>query len=111
MRALPLLLVLALADLPAATHAGAIHDAAKKGDADAISAALDAGAAIDENDGRATALVFAVRNGHVAAARLLIDRGAHVNAPSKWGPALLPALEKRRTELVILLEGRSGPEC
>jgi cytochrome c len=103
MRGLLLFAISTLITIPGISHADAIHDAAKKGDVAAITAALDAGAGINESDGRAVALVFAVRNGHVAAAKLLVERGADVNAPSRWGPALMPAVAKRKTELVILL--------
>ncbi|WP_287253984.1 ankyrin repeat domain-containing protein [Mesorhizobium sp.] len=54
-----ILLVLA----PIASHAAAIHDAAKTGDVAAIAAALDAGADVDESDGQATPLYLAVRGG------------------------------------------------
>ncbi|ESX89239.1 ankyrin [Mesorhizobium sp. LSHC412B00] len=57
-----------------------MHDAAMKGDVAAITAALDAGAGVDESDGRTTPLYLAVKGGHFAAAKLLIERGADVNA-------------------------------
>ncbi|WP_419695657.1 ankyrin repeat domain-containing protein [Mesorhizobium muleiense] len=78
MRGVLLFILLVLA--PIASHAAAIHDAAKTGDVAAIAAALDAGADVDESDGQATPLYLAVRGGHFAAAKLLIERGADVNA-------------------------------
>ena len=54
------LLFILLVHIPIVSHAAAIHDAAKKGDVAAITAALDAGAGIDESDGSATPLYFAV---------------------------------------------------
>ncbi|WP_287377167.1 ankyrin repeat domain-containing protein [Mesorhizobium sp.] len=71
MRGFLLFILLVLA--PIASHAAAIHDAAKTGDVAAIAAALDAGADVDESDGQATPLYLAVRGGHFAAAKLLID--------------------------------------
>jgi cytochrome c len=71
--------------VPSTLHAAAIHDAAKKGDVAAISAALDAGANINESDGTATALYYAVMVAQLEAAKLLIDRGADVNTVSMLG--------------------------
>ncbi|TJW82216.1 MAG: ankyrin repeat domain-containing protein, partial [Mesorhizobium sp.] len=80
MRRLLLFIALLLVHFPVELRAAAIHDAAKKGDVAAITAALDAGAGVDESDGSATPLYLAVRAGHFAAAKLLIERGADVNA-------------------------------
>ncbi|TIL79815.1 MAG: c-type cytochrome [Mesorhizobium sp.] len=112
MRRVLLLLPLVLLHLPIATHAAAIHDAATKGDVAAITAALDAGAGVDESDGKATPLYLAVKSGHFAAAKLLMDRGADVNAAPTplLGPALMPALAKRRIDLIkLLLDGGANP--
>ncbi|MFJ4175510.1 ankyrin repeat domain-containing protein [Microbacterium sp. NPDC089696] len=55
--------------------------AATTGDADAVRAALDAGADIEaRGDGGMTALVMATKADHVEAARTLIEAGADVNA-------------------------------
>jgi cytochrome c len=90
--------------VPSTLHAAAIHDAAKKGDVASISAALDAGADINESDGMAPPLYHAVIGAKLEAAKLLIERGADVNAPSKLGDApLVPAVGKRNTELIKLL--------
>ncbi|RWP40707.1 ankyrin repeat domain-containing protein [Mesorhizobium sp.] len=110
MRGVLLFILLVLA--PIASHAAAIHDAAKTGDVAAIAAALDAGADVDESDGQATPLYLAVRGGHFAAAKLLIERGADVNAAPTpgLGPALMPALAKRRIDLInLLLERGANP--
>ncbi|MDI7864838.1 ankyrin repeat domain-containing protein [Rhizobiaceae bacterium n13] len=97
---------------PLALHAGAIHDAAKKGDVTAIIAALDAGADVNASDGSATPLYFAVKRGRLAAARLLIEHGADVNAPTQWGPALMAAVTKGRIELIrLLLENGADPNA
>ena len=89
---------------PAMSHAGAIHDAAKKGDVAGIVIALDAGANINESDGMATALFYAILGGKLEAAKLLIERGADVNAPSIMGTGPLGlAVGKRNVELIKLL--------
>jgi cytochrome c len=100
-----LFILLVLLQGPAVLHAAAIHDAAKKGDVAGITAALDTGAAVDEGDKGATPLFLAVRGGHLEAAKLLIERGADPNAaPSPLlGPSLMPALAKRRIDLIELL--------
>ncbi|ESX99201.1 MULTISPECIES: ankyrin repeat domain-containing protein [unclassified Mesorhizobium] len=106
------LLFIPLLLAPIVSHAAGIHDAAMKGDVAAITAALDAGAGVDESDGRTTPLYLAVKGGHFAAAKLLIERGADVNAvpDPRLGPALILALAKRRTDLInLLLDGGANP--
>src|SRR5690606_2663264 len=90
--------------VPLASQAAALHDAAKKGDTAAITAALDAGADVNEPDKFATPLYYAVSRQHLHAARLLVERGADVNAGSKiGGPPLKSAVAKSRSELIVLL--------
>ena len=63
-------------------------------------------------DGAATPLYSAVRRGHLAAAKLLIERGADVNAETNFGSALLAAVAKSKIELInLLLEKGANPEC
>jgi cytochrome c len=90
--------------VPEISHAAAIHDAAKKGDVAAISTALEVGANINESDGIATPLYYAVQGAHLDAAKLLMERGADVNATTALGVAPLgPAIGKRNIELIQLL--------
>jgi cytochrome c len=90
--------------IPLTSQAAAIHDAAKKGDMAAITAALDAGANVNDPDGFATPLYYAVSRQHLDAAKLLIDHGADVNAGSKVsGPPLKAAVAKSKPELITLL--------
>jgi cytochrome c len=90
--------------MPLTSQAAAIHDAAKKGDMAAITAALDAGANVNDPDAFATPLYYAVSRQHLDAAKLLIDRGADVNAGSKiGGPPLKAAIAKSKPELITLL--------
>ena len=103
MRRFLLFVLILFAHIPPASYAAAIHDAAKKGNVAAITAALDAGADINEIDGGATPLYFAARRGQLEAAKLLIERGANVNAATQFGPALMGAVEKDRIELISLL--------
>jgi cytochrome c len=102
MRAGVLLLCFCL--IPLTSRAAAIHDAAKKGDIAAIGAALDAGADVNDFDGLAPPLVYAVNRQHLDAAKLLIERGADVNALSKIGGSpLMSAVAKKRLEFITLL--------
>ena len=94
--------IFALASSPAA--AAPIHNAAKEGDIPAITAALEAGADVNESDGWATPLWYAARRGHEDAVKLLIARGADVNLTTKSsGPPLLGAIERKSGILVKLL--------
>ena len=97
--------------VPSTSHAAAIHDAAKKGDVAAISAALDAGANINESDGTATPLYYAVQGAQLGAAKLLIERGADVNTVSIFSDTPLgPAVGRRNIELIrLLLEHGANP--
>src|SRR5262249_37249374 len=108
MRGLLLFIPLLLVHIPIESRAAAIHDAAKKGDVAAITAALDAGAGVDESDGGATPLYFAVFMRHIEAAKLLIDRGANVNAQTTWGPPLMAAVGKNKIDLLKLLLERGA---
>ena len=110
MRGFLLFIPLLLVHIPIVSHAAAIHDAAMKGDVAAITAALDAGAGIDESDGTATPLYFAVWMGHIEAAKLLIERGADVNAQTTLGPPLMAAVGKGKIDLLnLLLERDADP--
>jgi cytochrome c len=99
-----LLVCVCLYIVSSTSQAAAIHDAAKKGDVAAISAALGAGANINESDGIATPIYYAVQGAHLGAAKLLMERGADVNTPSALGVAPLgPAVGRRNMELIQLL--------
>jgi cytochrome c len=98
-----LLLAFLIGVVPSGVQAGAIHDAAKKGDVAALAAAVDAGADVNESDGNAPAIYYAVRRGHLDALKLLIERGADVNAASIFGPPLTVAAAKGRVEHMALL--------
>jgi cytochrome c len=63
MRAIIILLSICFCLAPLPSHAAAVHDAAKKGDVAAIRAALDAGVGVNESDGTATPLYYAVPQG------------------------------------------------
>ncbi|RRH94247.1 hypothetical protein EH240_27590 [Mesorhizobium tamadayense] len=99
-----MLLLICFYLIPLTSQAAAIHDAAKKGDMAAIAAALDAGANVNGPDGYATPLYYAVSRQHLGAAKLLIERGADVNAGSKiGGPPLMAAVAKNKLEFITLL--------
>ncbi len=96
--------LIAIFVLASPAAAAPIHDAAKNGDVPAITAALEAGADVNESDGWATPLWYAARRGHEDAAKLLIARGADVNLTTKSsGPPLLGAIERKSGILVNLL--------
>jgi cytochrome c len=104
-----LVAILALA-LP--VIAAPIHDAAKEGDVQALTVALEGGAHVDESDGWATPLWYAARRGQEDAAKLLIARGADVNLTTKSGPPLLGAIERKSDILVkLLLASRADPNA
>ena len=114
MRIFLLCIPLLLVHIPIVSHAAAIHDAATKGDVAGVTAELDAGVGVDESDGSATPLYLAVRGGHFAVAKLLVERGADVNAAPTplLGSALMPALAKRRIDLIkLLLDGGANPNA
>jgi len=99
-----MLIVICFCLIPLASQAAAIHDAAKKGDIAAIAAALDAGANVNDFDGFAPPLFYAVNRQHLDAAKLLIERGADVNVGSKiGGPPLMAAVARNRLEFITLL--------
>lgn len=62
--------------------------AARVGVLDAVQVLLDRGASVDQRDEafQQTALMVAVRENHAPVARLLIARGANVNAKTRVGP-------------------------
>src|SRR5262245_17672659 len=99
------LIVAVLIHLGALTiaQAGPLHEAAKNGDLAAITAALDAGADIDEQHKGATPLFLAVRSGHAEAAELLIERGADVNHASAIGLPITVAVLTNAADMIQLL--------
>ena len=102
MRGLLIFILLTFAQVLNASSA-AIHEAAKKGDLAALTAALNAGTDVNEIDGGATPLYYAAIRGHLEAATLLIARGADVNAKTKFGSPLMAAAAKGGPLLVNLL--------
>jgi len=88
-----------------------LADAAKSGDTKAARKALDDGAdpSIPFDWWRGTPLLLAVNSGHADVARLLLDRGAYVDAQdiSAQTPLLL-AVRRRSPELVCLLLSRGA---
>jgi len=102
-------ILLLLVHIPIVSHAAAINDTAMRGDVAAITAALDAGAGVDESGGPATPLYLAVRGGHLAAAKLLIERGADVNAADDKGQtALHLSVASAEDSVVKLLAARGA---
>jgi outer membrane protein assembly factor BamB len=82
LRTLPLLLAAVLADGPAPDRGEALRDAARTGDLAAVTRLLDAGVPADAKAPRhgQTALLFAAGEGRLDVVRLLVARGADVNA-------------------------------
>jgi hypothetical protein len=118
--ALMLILPLALIVLPAAAGAQAVApsndillQAVRKGDAAAVKAALDAGVPTDAKFRYdRTALSFAADRGQVEIVKLLLDRGADVNAKdSFYGvTALVWAANNGHVEVarILLARGATG---
>jgi hypothetical protein len=88
----------------------ALYEAAEKGDTDAISKLLDAGANVDAAiDGDGSPLIGAARGGHLDAVRLLLDRGADPNlAVQGDGNPLIMAAREGHAGVVELLLGRGA---
>jgi len=65
----------------------ALMTAAKVGNLEPVRALLDGGAKVDTADPtyNQTALMIAVRDDHPAVVRLLVERGADVNAKTRTG--------------------------
>jgi ankyrin repeat protein len=76
---------------------------AKKGDLARVQQLIESGVDINATDRRnLTALMWASSNGNIEIARLLIEKGADVNAHSGW-TALIWAAAKGQTDVVKLL--------
>ncbi len=82
--------------------AGEVADAARSGDVDKLVELLDGGAPVDEA-GAAHPLHFASMSGQFEAARILIERGANVDADSALGTPLSVAAGRKHTDIVELL--------
>lgn len=64
----------------------ALCSAAKQGDVTAVIEFLDSGLHVDTQDEKQyTPLMYACDKGHLSLAKLLIDRGADVNAQEQFG--------------------------
>lgn len=96
--------------------AGSLNRMAEKGDVDGMSRLLDRGARVNRVglDGR-TPLGAAIEGGEPAAVKLLLDRGADVEAPAfgaQWGrrldTPLQAAAESGKLEIVRLLLERGA---
>jgi cytochrome c len=94
------------------SNAESFHDFARYGDVAGIVAALDAGADVNDYNGFGSPLTNAVRKGHYFAAKLLIERGANVNIPTRYyGDPVMIAAARSRADLVeLLLEHGAIPD-
>ncbi len=96
-------------------HAAVVRQLVARGaDVGARSSAARADAAADsERPGGFSAFLFAVRNGHLEAARALADAGAEVNDAAPDGSsALVVAVDNRNYELAVwLLERGADPNA
>ena len=103
MRGVLLFVLILFGHAQVACYAAAIHDAAKKGDIEAIAAALDSGADANESDGLVTPLYIVAMRSNLEATRLLIKRGADVNLATKYGMPLHAAAKVGCLDCVKLL--------
>jgi uncharacterized protein len=89
----------------------ALIDAAERGDGPALTRLLDDRAAVDTRDlRRRTPLLVAVQRGHDDAARLLVRRGADINAQDEIddSPFLLAGARGRTAVLAEMLQPPTG---
>jgi cytochrome c len=89
--------------LVSVASAGTLHDAAKKGDVAALTAALDAGDDVNEMSGGSTPLFSAASRGHLEAVKFLVAHGADVNTKSRHGTPLMAASARKSHELLVFL--------
>lgn len=110
------LVLLFLAQAPEDARQEAYLDAVRKSDVAAVKAVLDQGVPVDARFRYdRTALSFAADRGSVEIVKMLLDRGAEVNAKDTYYrlTALTWALEKGHVEIVRLLldKGATGGEA
>lgn len=111
-----LLTLMLLSQAPAAADLNeTLWEAARAGDVARIAAALDKGAEVNAKARyNVTALIFAATNGHVEAVRLLVSRGADVNAQDTFyrARAVDMALSNGHMSaaIVLLKSGSQGAE-
>ena len=83
-----------------------IHEAALKGNIEAVKQHLAAGVNVDsmQTDRNGTPLHFAAGSGHKNITELLITKGANINAKNKWGGTPMHfAARKGKSEIIELL--------
>jgi ankyrin repeat protein len=92
-----------------------ICDAAEENDLDSLTLLLDAKTDTEERIAGETPLMLAAKNGHVDAVKLLLDRGAQVNARNPEMPdskrgmtALMLAAQQGHDEVVRMLLERGA---
>lgn len=89
-----------------------LWEAARAGDTATIQAALDKGAAVDAKSRYdMTALIFAADKGHLGAVKLLVSRGANVNAQDTFyrNRAIDMALTNGHVDVVVFLLQSKSP--
>jgi hypothetical protein len=109
------LLLLFQAPPDAEARREAYLDAVRKGDVAAVKTVLDQGVEVDARFRYdRTALSFAADRGHLEIVRMLLERGADVNAKDTFynATAMVWALDKGHTEIVraLLEKGATGGE-
>ena len=91
-----------------------IHDAAAKGNIEAVKQHLAAGTDVNAKDSGWTPLIVAANNGHKEIVELLIAKGADVNAKDDDGYTPLDgAVDEGQIEIAALLRkhgGKTGEE-
>lgn len=89
-----------------------LHRAAQSGDVEAMHAALQAGADMEAaQSNHSTALIYAVKNGHVAATRWLLKQGAnpHVMVHPDNTPLMIAAWDEDAELVDALLDAGANP--
>ena len=89
-----------------------IHEAAKKGDALRIEAALAGGADVNATNGTETPLFYAAASGSLPAVSALLAHGADVNVDGKRGPPIIASVSVCRPDILkLLLEKGADPNA
>ena len=116
--AVPVVLLISLAVAARSTKNGAsnvndleLYTAIDSGDNDLVSRILDQGYSIDRSSSGTTPLMRACASGQIETVRMLIGRGADVNASNDlgWTPLMVATLNKKSQVASLLIQSGADP--